>query len=278
MTEKVAALVLTFNEEINIKDCIKSLNFTESVFVFDSYSNDKTVELAEKSGATVLKRKFDNYASQRNAALNSIPKEYNWVLMIDADERITPELQTEILKNISKPNNSNTLYRVRRKDQFMGKWIKRSSGYPTWFPRLFKNGQVTVDREINEEYNTAGNIADLQNHLMHYPFSKGLAWWIERHNKYSSMEAKALTTEFKQRIPWSLSYSNDPVERRKFQKQLIYRLPGRPRIIFFAFYILRRGFMDGIAGYRFCKLRMMYETMIDLKIKEKCLNDKNVNL
>ena len=127
-------------------------------------------------------------------------------MMIDADERVTPELHKEILMNISKKSNQTTMYRIRRKDQFMNKWIKNSSGYPTWFPRLFKNSKVTVQREINEEYNTTGVISNLENHLIHYPFSKGLAWWFEKHNVYSSMEAKVLKEELKRKIPWSLSF------------------------------------------------------------------------
>ncbi len=270
----IVGLVLTYNEELNIKECINTLQFCDEVVVFDSYSKDNTVKIAIDQGAIVQSRKFDNYAAQRNAALKSISNEFNWVLMIDADERITLELQKEILNNISVLDNTSTLYRVRRKDHFMGKWIKRSSGYPTWFPRLFKNGAVTVMREINEEYLTKGEISNLENHLMHYPFSKGLAWWFERHNKYSSMEALTLSKEIKRSLPWKLAFSKDAVERRKFQKQLIYRLPGRPIIIFFAFYFLRLGFMDGIAGYRFCKLRKIYESMIDLKIKEIKLSEK----
>ena len=107
----------------------------------------------------------------------------------------------------------------------------------------------------------------MENHLIHFPFSKGLEWWFEKHNKYSSMEAKVLKEEMKKKIPWALSISLDPVKRRKFLKQLIYRLPGRPFIIFIL-YIIKGGIFDGIAGFRFCKLRMIYEMMIDLKIKE----------
>ena len=266
--KSIVGLILTLNEELNIKDCISSLNFCNEVIVFDSFSDDQTVLFAKESGATIKQRIFDNYAAQRNAALNSIPKEYDWVMMIDADERVTPELHKEILMNISKKSNQTTMYRVRRKDQFMNKWIKNSSGYPTWFPRLFKNGKVSVLREINEEYKTTGQISYMENHLIHFPFSKGLEWWFEKHNKYSSMEAKVLKEEMKKKIPWALSISLDPVKRRKFLKQLIYRLPGRPFIIFFIFYIIKGGIFDGIAGFRFCKLRMIYEMMIDLKIKE----------
>ena len=264
----IIGLILTFNEEINIKDCITSLKCCDKVIVFDSFSNDQTIKIAKQCGAVVFQRAFDNYASQRNAALNHVHKKYDWILMIDADERLTTELSLEIIKTISIKSNTNTLYRVRRKDQFMNKWIKKSSGYPTWFPRLFKNGKVAVKRGINEEYTTNGDISNLQNHLIHFPFNKGLNWWFERHNKYSSMEAEVLSKEFKKHIPWSLSYSKDPAERRKFQKQLLYRIPGRPLVIFFILYVLRRGFMDGVAGYRYCKMRMIYEMMIDLKIKE----------
>lgn len=263
----IVGLILTYNEEINIKPCIESMHFCDKIFVLDSYSEDRTVEIAKSCGAIVTQRHFDNYAAQRNAALKVIPRDTKWVLMLDADERVTLDLEKEIISTIKNQTNT-TLFRVRRKDHFMGKWLKFSSGYPTWFPRLFKNGEVMVSREINEEYNTTGEVHDLQAHLLHFPFSKGLSWWFERHNRYSLMEANVLEEEFKQAIPWRLIFSNDSVERRKFQKQFVYRLPGRPLIIFFGFYFLRRGFLDGKAGLRFCIMRMVYEIMIDLKIKE----------
>lgn len=265
--QSIVGLILTYNEEMNVRGCIESLRFCDKVVVFDSFSTDSTVEIAESCGAKVEKRIFDNYAAQRNAALQSISEEYSWVLMLDADERVSPGLEDEIKRVISKESVA-TLFRVRRKDHFMGKWLKYSSGYPTWFPRLFKNGEVKVSREINEEYSTEGEVSDLQAHLLHFPFSKGLSWWFERHNRYSSMEANVLSHEFKRAIPWRLVFSNDSVERRKFQKQLVYRLPGRPWIVFLGFYFLRRGFLDGVAGLRFCIMRMLYEIMIDLKIKE----------
>jgi len=264
----IVGLILTYNEEINIKGCIESMHFCDEIVVFDSYSDDRTVEIAKSCGAIVKERHFDNYAAQRNAALKAVSSNIKWVLMLDADERVTLELEKEI-KLFLKNRTSKTLLRVRRQDQFMGKWLKHSSGYPTWFPRLFRNGEVLVTREINEEYITEGEIGDLQGHLLHFPFNKGLSWWLERHNRYSSMEAEVLMDEFRQKITWSFCFSKDPVERRKFQKQLVYRLPGRPLIVFLGLYFLRKGFLDGVAGFRFCIMRMLYEMMIDLKIKEK---------
>jgi len=273
----IIGLVLTYNEEQNINDCINSLSFCDEIIVFDSFSSDKTKEISINKGAKVIERHFDNYASQRNAALSSISDKYKWVLMIDADERVTPELKKEILNSICDKENKVCLYRLRRKDHFMGKWIKRSSGYPTWFPRLFKNGEVTVEREINEEYLTNGQTGDLKNHLIHYPFNKGLHCWIEKHNKYSTLEAQSLLKEFTEKIPWGFAFAKDALLRRKFQKQFIYRLPFRPLIIFILFYFIKGGVFDGNAGYQFCRLRYIYEIMIDAKISEIKSNNKTKN-
>jgi len=265
---KIAALILTYNEEINITDCIKSLHFVDQVFIFDSYSTDNSVVLAKKKGAKIFQRKFDNYASQRNEALKIIPDSFDWILMLDADERITTGLEHEILEELNNLKPDVTMFRVRRKDILHNKWIQHSSGYPTWFPRLFKNRTVTVEREINEEYSTKGVISNLQKHLIHYPFNKGIDWWFQRHNIYSSMEAIKLSVEIKSVYHTKLLFSKDPMIRRKAQKQLFYRIPFRPQIMFFALFILRLGFLDGKAGYLYCKLRKTYEWMIDLKINE----------
>ena len=263
----IAAVILTFNEELNILKCINSLSFCNTVIVLDSHSTDNTKLLAKNAGADVIERKFDNYASQRNFALCSVPKKYSWILMVDADELITPPLEDEILEVIQSGKNID-IFRVRRKDFFQGKWIKYSSGYPTWFPRLFKNGKVKVKREINEEYLCKGEEAYLNEHLFHYPFSKGLNWWFSKHNKYSDMEAKLMLSEVNEKLYLSNLFSSSPVVRRKAQKRLSYKIPFRPLFVFFVFYILRGGFLDGVKGYAFCRMRMIYESMIDLKFKE----------
>ena len=257
----ITALVLTYNEENIIGQCLTALGFTDHIFVFDSFSSDRTENIAIEHNATVIKRPFDNYASQRNAALAQIPVEFDWILMVDADEIVTPELKAEILRVISRESDI-TMYRVRRKDMFQDQWIKQSSGYPTWFPRLFKNGTVTVKREINEEYTTDGVEGKLQEHLIHYPFNKGMDYWYEKHRNYAKMEAERMLEETSLNIPFGDLFSRDPVKRRKAQKLLSYKLPFRPQLIFFALYFLRRGFLNGKAGYRFCKLRQQYETMI----------------
>lgn len=264
----ISAIIITYNEENIIRQCLEALDFVDEIIVFDSFSIDQTITLAVQMGAKVTQRAFDNYASQRNEALKLVTPQTDWVLMVDADEIISNELKQEILQITHQSSNPVTLYRVRRKDMFQGKWIKHSSGYPTWFGRLFKNGKVWIEREINEEYHTSGEVGYLQQHMVHYPFNKGIAWWFDKHNRYSTMEAATLVNELKGKIQLKDLLSADPTLRRKAQKALTFRLPFRPFIVFAAFFILRGGFLDGKTGYTFCKLRKTYEWMIDLKIKE----------
>ena len=196
----VSILILTLDEEVNIGTCLAAVRWSDDVVVFDSLSTDKTLEIAKSQGARVIQREFDNYAAQRNAALNEVEYKHAWILMIDADEQPDAKLTEEIRHLVTQEASETTLYRMRRKDHFFGRWIKRSSGYPTWFGRLFRVGTVTVEREINEEYHTSGKIGHLQGHLLHYPFNKGIAYWFRRHNRYSSMEATALIQEVKGKL------------------------------------------------------------------------------
>ena len=264
----ISAVILTFNEENIITQCLAALDFVDETVVFDSFSSDNTVNIAQQFGAKVVTRTFDNYSIQRNEALKAVSPQTDWILMVDADEIVSPALKMEILKLTNLTNNPVTLYRVRRKDMFQGKWIKYSSGYPTWFGRLFRQGKVWIEREINEEYHTSGKVGYLQQHLIHFPFNKGLASWFEKHNRYSTMEAVTLIKEMQVKPKIKDIFSGDPTIRRKAQKGITFELPFRPLIIFFALYILRGGFLDGKKGYTFCKLRKTYEWMIDLKIKE----------
>lgn len=271
----ISALILTYNEENILTQCLEALDFVDEVVVFDSYSNDKTLDIAKRFDARIVQRKFDNYATQRNAALGSISTDTDWVLMVDADEIVTPELKTEILKITEKTDSPITMFRVRRKDIFQDKWIKQSSGYPTWFPRLFKNNCVVVEREINEEYVTTGQEGRLKEHLMHYPFNKGLTWWFDKHNRYSEMEANKMIEEIKEKLEIKHLFFGNTVLRRKALKRLSYRLPFRPQIVFLSFYVLKGGFLNGREGYSFCKLRKIYETMIELKYRELKINRKS---
>lgn len=261
----ISVLILTLNEEENLPHCLASVEWCDDIVVFDSFSTDRTVEIAYAAGARVVQRAFDNYAAQRNAALSEVPYRHRWILMIDADECVTEALRQEIFRRVGTADEATGLFRVRRKDIFLGRWLRRSSGYPTWFGRLIRAGRVRVVREINEEYHTDGKVGFLEEHLLHYPFNKGLSWWYERHNRYSSMEALYLIAEADRRPSFGTLWSDDPADRRRALKKIAYSLPLRPALVFLYLYVIRLGLLDGRAGLVYCVLRMSYEIMIDLK-------------
>jgi glycosyltransferase involved in cell wall biosynthesis len=264
----VSILILTLNEEANLAECIDSCGWSDDIVVYDSMSDDRTLEIANAKGARVFQRLFDNYAAQRNAALTAVQYKNPWVLMVDADERVPPELAREIEMTVDRVGADVALFRMRRKDFFLGKWLRRSSGYPSWFGRLARLGRVRVEREVNEEYIADGRVGHLEAHLHHYPFNKGIAYWFERHNRYSSMEAIAKMGMHKHRIVVRELFARDPINRRRMLKQFLYRVPLRPLVVFLYLYIVRLGFLDGRAGFYFSRMRAAYEMLIDLKVIE----------
>jgi glycosyltransferase involved in cell wall biosynthesis len=265
----VSVLILTLNEELNISGCLQSVKWSNDVVVLDSHSSDATTRIAVEHGARVVKRSFDNYAAQRMFGLTCIAYANSWVFMLDADERVTAELRNDLFAIAANPPTAATLGMIRRRDHLFGRWIKKSSGYPTWFGRFAKLGQVWVERPINEEFHTLGDTIFLQSHLDHYPFNKGFAEWFAKHDRYSTMEA-ALRVEGKNSQTGRLIaiFSKDPLLRRRTLKAFAYSLPCRPILMFLGLYIVRGGFMEGRAGLTFSLLRAWYEFMIDCKCRE----------
>ena len=263
----ISILILTLNEEINIAACLESVAWCDDVVVLDSGSTDQTVALASARGARVATRVFDDYASQRNFGLREIGFRHDWILMLDADERVPPDLALEMRAAVAAAADEVALFQFRRRDWLLGRWIRRSSSYPTWFGRLARRGRVTVRRPINEEYHAAGRVVSLVGHLDHHPFNKGFAEWMAKHNRYSTMEA--LLFEQSRSTPVSGSiFARDPVLRRKAMKDRVYRMPARPLLVFMALYVVRGGFLEGRAGLTFCLLRAWYEFMINVKRRE----------
>lgn len=263
----VAAVILTKDEEQTIEGCIRSCSFADEVIVLDSQSTDATAAIATRCGASLHVRPFDDYASQRNASLALVSR-HDWAFMIDADERCTAALADEIRRTIDSADDDTVMFRVRRKDMFFGTWIRHAGGYPHWFPRLVRPSRVTVVRPINEDVVVDGKEGRLTEHLIHEPFSKGITHWIDRHNRYSSLEARQLMAERDRAAAGGTDLHSGYGERRRWLKQLFYRLPCRPLIAFLALYVGRMGFLDGVAGYRYARLRAMYEYMITLKQAE----------
>jgi glycosyltransferase involved in cell wall biosynthesis len=264
----VSALILTLNEEINISDCLESLSWCDDVVVLDSNSTDSTRAIAAKWGARVETRSFDNWSAHQNWAVQNIEFRYPWVLYLDADERCSFELRDEVLKK-AQPRAAEAAFRMRRKDIFMGRWLKHAQLYPTWFVRLFRPAKIRYERLVNPVAVVAGPVGELDAHIMHYPFSHGVSHWIARHNRYSDLEAieAARLRHDPSGVPAHAGslWSKDPNERRRALKDIFFRLPARPLLKFGYYYAWRRGFLDGRAGLTYATLQAIYEYMIACK-------------
>ncbi len=260
----VSVLILTLNEEINIAQCLDSLSWCDDVVVLDSLSSDGTVALAEARGARVVQRPFDNWSAHQNWAVANIEFHHPWVLYLDADERCPDDLRDEILER-ARSTASEAAFRIRRKDFFMGRWLRHAQLYPTWLVRLFRPHRIRYERLVNPVAIVDGPTGELNGHIIHYPFSHGVSHWIARHNRYSDMEAVEAAKVRDRAGPQGSLWSTDPNERRRALKDVFFRLPARPLVKFIYYYAWRRGFLDGRAGLTYATLQAMYEYMIACK-------------
>ena len=265
----VSVLILTLNEEQDLPGALASVSWSDDVHVFDSFSTDATVSIAEGLGAKVSQRVFDNYAAHRNAALNQIHFRHPWVLLMDADERCTPALAEEV-ERVAMANDSEiAAYRLRRRDYFENRWLRHAQISP-WYVRLVRPELTRYTREINEVLEIAGNVGELNSALDHYPFSKGMSHWLRKHDMYSSMEARLIVegTGLQNPSLRKALIAGDFHERRLHQKALFYRMPGRPFLKWLYMVFARRAFLDGRPGLTYARLQAIYEYMIVLKTRE----------
>lgn len=266
----ISVLILTLNEEVNLPSCLDSVKWCDDIVVFDSFSTDQTTKLARSAGARLIQREFDNYGSQREAARLRGGYKYEWVLALDADEQPEPELVKELFQVVRNPPRNHNAYRMRRKDHFMGRWIKHATLYPSWFVRFYRHREIHYEQRAVHEYPVVkGLTGELNGHLVHNNFRKGLGDWWMKHVRYSDFEAienlKSIETT---RVMWARLLARDPVARRRALKELSFRLPCRPALRFLYMYFLRLGFLDGGPGYHYCRLLAIYEYMIVMKMKE----------
>jgi glycosyltransferase involved in cell wall biosynthesis len=266
----VSVLILTKNEENDLPGCLRSVSWCDDIHVFDSFSNDCTVEIARLAGVRVTQRKFDGYASQRNAALQSVDYKHDWLFILDADERLPDSLVEIIHQTIHNSPGEINAYRIRRRDYLWGTWLKHAQISP-YYIRLVRVGKASYIREINEVLRVDGMVEELPGHFDHYPFSKGIAHWLAKHNSYSTMEAERWIEENAGGEKFSMKkvlFSRDFSHRRYHQKGLFYKLPFRTVIKWLYMVIWRRAFLDGKAGLTYAALQSIYEYFIVIKTRE----------
>ncbi len=264
----VSVLILTLNEAINLHACLDTVEWCDDVVIFDSHSTDQTIAIAKARGARVVQRVFDDWSSHQNWAVGNIEFRHPWVLYLDADERCSPGLRDEVIC-VARADAPESAFRIRRKDYFMGRWLRHAQLYPTWLVRLFRPEKIRYERLVNPVPVVDGLIGGLQEHIEHFPFSHGIAHWIARHNRYSDMEAlEAAKMRGLASVSLRTALSSDPNERRRALKDIFYRMPARPLLKFAYYYLIRRGFLDGPPGFTYATLQAIYEYFIVCKLTE----------
>ena len=264
----ISVLVLTKNEEQDLPGCLASVAWSDDVHVLDSKSTDRTVAIAREHGAQVTERAFDNWAAHQNWALANVPFRHPWVFYIDADERATPELREAMRAAVGAPGEA-VAFQVERRDFLMGTWLQHVQ-VSAFYMRLFRPEKMHYERLVNPVSIPSGPVGRLSGYLDHFPFSKGIAHWIERHNSYSTFEALQIITDGggTDASVRAAFFEKDFHRRRYHQKALFYRMPGRPFAKFLLLYLVKGGFLDGRAGLTYSVLQSIYEYFIVLKTRE----------
>jgi glycosyltransferase involved in cell wall biosynthesis len=265
-------VVLTFNEELNIAECLQSLRSLEcEVFVVDSGSSDRTTEIAEQHGTSVVDHAFENYGTQRNWAQTSLPIRTEWVLHVDADERLTPELQQSIQGALTDPPDDVDGFLLRRRTVFMGRWIRHGGHYPSYHARLFRKHKGRCeDRLYDQHYIVQGKVEKLPGDMIDN--TPDLTAWTLSHARWAGMEAREQMEGDDQSGRLIGKPFGTPIEKRRWLRQRVYnRVPLfiRPFLYFGYRYVLRLGFLDGRAGLVFHFLQgCWYRFQVDALILE----------
>ena len=271
----VSVMIPTLNEASNLPRCLDHLQWADEVVVVDSGSTDDTVQIAEAYGAKVVQFKWNGlWPKKKNWALRHAPLKHKWVLIVDADEWITPELAQEIERAVG-TNDTHVGYYINRKFIFMGRWIKHCGYYPSWNLRLIKRGygeyeQLTGigntgsgDNEVHEHVIANGPVGYLDDDMLHFAFPN-IHTFMEKHNRYSNWEA---AVQFRKADTTSAAIGEKLSKRRRLKNFSRY-LPFRPTLRFLYAYVWKGGYLDGQAGYIFCRLLAIYEYLSVAKYTE----------
>jgi glycosyltransferase involved in cell wall biosynthesis len=269
----LSVLVPVKNEAANLRDCLASLSFAEDIVVVDSASTDGTQSIAESAGARVVQFAWNGkLPRKKNWALENVSWHHEWVLIIDADERITPELGREVREAICRTDVDG--FYLNRRFWFLDGWINHSGYFPSWNLRLFRHRlgryeQIEIgndipsgDNELHEHVLLNGRVEYLSTPMEHYAFPD-IATFVEKHDRYSSWEAVART---KIHTPHEKSLRATPfgtgLERKRWLRNFATRAPFRPWLRFLYHYVWKQGFRDGYRGWVLCRLLASYERMI----------------
>ncbi len=263
----ISVLILTKNEELDIVECLNTLHWCNDIQVLDSGSSDKTVEIATTAGANVVFNKFESFGQQRNFALDKMTFKYEWLLFLDADERVTPNFFNAISETIKAADNSFAGFYCCWKMILEDVWLKRCDNFPKWQFRLMRKGRArfTDYGHGQKEAEVNGKIGYIKEPYLHFGFSKGWSHWLDRHNRYAGLEAVARLENVP---PFANVFSKHQSMRNPALKAWLTKLPGWPLLRFIQAYLLNLGLLEGAPGLNYCINMAYYEFLIKIKMRE----------
>ena len=273
----LSVIVLTYNEELHIERCVKSLqSFATEIFIVDSFSTDKTVQIAENLGAKVYQNKWlNNHSVQFNWGLANCPIKTEWVMRVDADEYVMPDLANEIRCKLDNMKDDVAGIYLKRRVYFMGKWIKHGGCYPIELLRIWRHGKgFCEDRWMDEHIKLIeGKSIKLEHDFVDHNL-KSLSAWVDKHNYYATRESADLLNMiygFKKDDDVEPIFSGSQAQRKRWLKIKYSKMPLfiRPFLYFQYRYFIRLGFLDGKQGLVWCFLQgFWYRFLVDSKLYE----------
>jgi len=274
MTLPISVIILTYNEENNIEDCLNSLTgWIREIFIVDSYSTDRTLQIAEKYTDKIYQHHFENYSRQRNWALETLPIKTDWIMNIDADHRITAELKNKLLGIFSdKIDEEINGYIASRRTIFMGRWIHYGGHYPVYHAFLFRRGFGICENKLyDQHFLVKGRVEKIPCDIIDI-ISDSITRFTERHNHWASLEAsEQLISNTGNRSIVEPRISGHEIEKRRYKREIYYKLPlfARAFLFFIYRYIFKLGFLDGKEGLIFHFLQgFWFRFLIDAKLYE----------
>ncbi|AOS45729.1 Glycosyl transferase family 2 [Lacunisphaera limnophila] len=269
----LSVLIPAKNEAANLAACLASVAWCDDVVVVDSGSTDGTPEIARAAGARVVDFKWDgHFPKKKNWALANVAWKNEWVFIIDADERVTPPLEQAMRAALAGPHSG---WYVNRRFWFLDGWLNHCGYFPSWNLRLFRHrlgryeqpeGAAATgsgDNEVHEHVELQGSAGYLAGEMEHHAFPD-IATWVEKHNRYSSWEARMQT----QGNAADAAGLDPALARKRRLRRLAWGLPFRPTLRFLYHYVVRAGFLDGYRGFVFCRLMGWYEFLNATKAAE----------
>jgi glycosyltransferase involved in cell wall biosynthesis len=281
----VSAFILTRNEERNLEDCLKSLaGWCTDIHLVDSYSTDRTLDIARRYGVQIHQHAFEGHTRQRTWALRNLPFQHEWVLALDADHRVLPELRDELRQLFARPPEEMDGFFVKRRQIFRGRWIRHGCYYPKYQLKLFQHAKAYLDDdEFDYRFYVPGRTGKLKHDIVEANQNEWrISFFIEKHNRFATEQAREEILRARGLLHYrtNVSFFGNPDQRSLWMRTRWRAMPLylRPFLYFIYRYFFRLGFLDGKEGFIFHFLQSFwFRLLVDIRREEMESNGEELS-